>query len=423
MSKHQVQSKPEVSDPVRHCIDGYPVFTCEAGSLDTTCIAVNSNLCNGLTSCSPYKFTIGKAVDKPGNIDHSTLTQVITAIQSGVTPYVDIRHSIQTIRNPKTYEQTRKAIKTNLPWFCASEIHTSRANQNVVQAQYMVFDLDHVAAIEALKKRAISLLPYVRYAFRSVHDGVKLIVVLDRAITEQEQFRHCYRLLAAEISTKLGLECDTTSDWARACFFSYDPAILDRKNCIPFAVVDLPLPPPTPETHAARGGGWIANVPVCGDPKGLVISSASGLVDTGTCRIQNKLDTSRVGSQTSSFAEQETCSKGSASSLVDTGTCRIQNKLDTSRVQSSSDEYQKAEQVVLQLVQIDIPYAEWIELGFALCSGFGERGKALWDLFEGCPHYQNTPQLLARKWYSFKPDGGITIATLYYIAKKYGVTV
>ncbi len=297
-------------------------------------------------SNDPNLITIGSNVRQPERIQLYPLEGAMQAIQSGITPYGDIRERIRKIRS-NTHPDTG-ALKSGLPWFCGSEIQGRRGNQNVVQARYMVFDLDHVADIGGTKASAIMTLHYVRYAFRSVNDGVKLVVALDKAITEQEQFRHCYRLIAAEISARLGLECDTTSDWARACFFSFDPAILDRKNCKPFAVVDLPLITPPPVTTAPS----FQSLP--SDPQ---------------------------------------------------------------------SEYQKAEQVVLQLVQLDIPYHEWIQIGFALKSGFGAKGKALWDYFMDCPHYENSGELLNQKWRSFGSRGATTIATLYHIAKKYGVTL
>jgi hypothetical protein len=129
-----------------------------------------------------------------------------------------------------------------------------------------------------------------------------------------------------------------------ACFFSFDPAILDRKNCKPFAVVDLPLITPPPVTTAP----CFQSLP--SDPQ---------------------------------------------------------------------SEYQKAEQVVLQLVQLDIPYHEWIQIGFALKSGFGAKGKACGTI-SWIATLRKLSELLNQKWLSFGSRGATTIATLYHIAKKYG---
>lgn len=64
-------------------------------------------------------------------------------------------------------------------------------------------------------------------------------------------------------------------------------------------------------------------------------------------------------------------------------------------------------------------YETWITVGMGIKAAVGESGFALWDEWSRqSPKYN--PASMARKWASFKPDGGITGATIYGLATKEG---
>ena len=61
----------------------------------------------------------------------------------------------------------------------------------------------------------------------------------------------------------------------------------------------------------------------------------------------------------------------------------------------------------------------WVQMGMAIKSELGDAGFALWDSWsQRSERYK--PADARAVWRSVKPNGGITIASLYYLAKEYG---
>lgn len=87
---------------------------------------------------------------------------------------------------------------------------------------------------------------------------------------------------------------------------------------------------------------------------------------------------------------------------------------------TTQDDYQKAEAIVAVLSAMVIDYSDWIKIGMALRSAFGERGKALWDSFMNNPNYNNTQRTMDTHWRSFSGNR-VGIGSLFYVAQKYGV--
>gem|GEM_PF-6894341 len=85
-------------------------------------------------------------------------------------------------------------------------------------------------------------------------------------------------------------------------------------------------------------------------------------------------------------------------------------------------DYAKAEKAVLSLSKLVIDYHDWIRIGQSLYAGFGEEAKPLWDMFLDNPNYTDDQRLINLKWNSFKNVRTITLATLFYMADKYGVS-
>ncbi len=85
------------------------------------------------------------------------------------------------------------------------------------------------------------------------------------------------------------------------------------------------------------------------------------------------------------------------------------------------DDYARAEYIVSILAAIKIAYLDWVKIGQALYAGFGERGKPLWDYFLDNPHYKESINNLNVHWYSFRNTHSVTLASLFYVAKIYGV--
>jgi hypothetical protein len=86
------------------------------------------------------------------------------------------------------------------------------------------------------------------------------------------------------------------------------------------------------------------------------------------------------------------------------------------------NDWMKAQSIVAILSQLRIDYRDWVKVGMALYAGFGEQGKALWDMFLTNPNYSDTQRLLDAHWYSFRSVNRVTLASLFYVAAKYGIT-
>ncbi len=315
-----------------------------------------------------HPITVGRSVKFPENITIRDIAYVMDGIQQGDYEGYNLKGAITNLRKMTDKDAQRNA-KATLPWFCGSLMHHKRSNANVEKAQFQIFDLDHVANPEAIKQIAISKLPYIRYAFLSAVDGVKLIAQFAKPITVETVYKRIYTFLALQIEWAVKHICDFTSDWSRACFMSYDPNLLINHHC-------QALDPSVTYKQACS----VMEIPFPKDPN-------SKGIDTSTFKLPPNI-----------------------------------SKPDKYGVKSSTDsDYAKAEQVISVMSQITISYRDWIKLGQALYAGFGEQGKALWDMFLSNPNYQDTQRQLDVHWHSFRSVHSVRLASLFYVAEKYGV--
>ena len=330
-------------------------------------------------SANMSKATFGTAVKAPGDIRTVELENVINAIRNGhwETETEQIRKS----GNP----ELAKAIKAGLPYFIYGIFDGKRSNDRLVQMNGAILDYDHIPDIEGFKTLVSAELPYVRYAFQSPRDGVKLVIPFDRPVTDEKEYRAVFEHLKTETDKRLNHErhekherhisdglsssrltsgkqelatpfpensvsfiCDNTPDPARACFVSWDPALLENENCEPFKV------------DSVRQNG----------------------------SAKDKGRTEQRVSQPQSLAE-----------------------IDTDLRVHSAVEF---------LCEQEIAYADWIRIGMALYSHYGEAGKPLWDIFAENPHYKDTPEILDSHWRSFNRKDKVSIGSLFYIAEDKG---
>jgi len=67
----------------------------------------------------------------------------------------------------------------------------------------------------------------------------------------------------------------------------------------------------------------------------------------------------------------------------------------------------------------DLPYDEWIKIGFALYAGLGADGADLWESWS-TQSSKNDPAATANKWPSFASGRNISVGTLFWMAKQNG---
>lgn len=356
-------------------------------------------------SCFPEAMrcpvTVGTNVRRPDHIEHRDISYVMTAIKEGRYESIDLKTRINNIRTAVTEEGARYA-KSQLPWFCGAYIREKRSNENVTSARFMIFDLDHVKDIEAIKQKAVLKFPWLRYAFHSVTDGVKLVAMMNKPLTDERKFRAIYAYLCLQIETLLLVPCDNTPDWARACFFSYDPELIDNlKNLKPLDVEDY-YRQAVSFREFQRGSNMLSRSNLRHSPDTHFTPSSTGAKDSCV----------DIGNP---------CDRMSPSAPIVCSKDKAQSGLNDS-CYNSADDYAKAEKVVAVLSKLHIDRQDWIKIGFALYAAFGERGKPLWDMFVDNPNYNDTQRKIDLHWNSFKNVRSITISSLFYIADKYGVS-
>ncbi|MDZ4181819.1 MAG: PriCT-2 domain-containing protein [Candidatus Cloacimonadaceae bacterium] len=368
--------------------------------------AANTELNN---SAIRYPVSVGTRVSFPKLIAVRDISHVMNGIKTGIIDGRDIRCQIALIRSAIDADLARN-LKTELPYFTGSLCDKLRSNGSVVQAQFIVFDIDHVADIPALKAAAVEKLPFVRWAFRSVRDGVKLIAMLDRPVRVEEEYRLIWQYLAIMTGRALGLEVDRTPDWSRACFFSHDPEIIHNHGYVALSV-----------SAALEQAAFAIKLWESGGTGGRRSAEAGSQAQAGDVATASDC----TGGRRSAKAGSQAKDGGVATASDGTGGRRsaLSGNVATASDGTLSDgtDYAKAEKLVRALSQVRMQYHDWIKAGMALHSGFGERGKTLWDIFLDNPHYKDDQRKLDTHWRSFRGVGSVGLASLFYLGEKYGV--
>jgi hypothetical protein len=86
------------------------------------------------------------------------------------------------------------------------------------------------------------------------------------------------------------------------------------------------------------------------------------------------------------------------------------------RMATNSD-MERAADALSHIVLIDGDYDQWIDIGFALKEGFGDSAFSLWDEWSSRTYDYEGTEALRRRWDRFENSKGITLATLFHIAK------
>jgi hypothetical protein len=359
--------------------------------------------------------TFGTAIRAPEDIRTITLDSVIRDIKDG--RWATEIGKIRKTGNP----ELAKAIKTGLPYFIYGIFQGKRSNERLVQMNGAVLDYDHISDIEGFKTLVSQRLSYVKYAFQSPRDGVKLVIPFDAPVTDEEAYRcvfeHLKSVTDASLNRKdhetheigethkkddeadqlpsqkthdplrsfaallLGVEkeyqADNTPDPARACFVSYDPELWENKECVPYCVKESFLPAQTPGVKPVPRQNGLRNSENA--------SGAKSIIPRGDDAIQNSVGI-----------------KDSFSGVVN----------------EEPDETIK--NAIAYLAQQKLDYHDWIKIGMALYHQYGENGKPLWDMFADNPHYRDTQRQLDRRWKSFRTATGISAGSIIHIAQQYG---
>ena len=374
-------------------------------------------------SAIKYPVTVGHKVAFPSVIAVRDIAYVMNCVKTGIVEGKDIRAFIHTLRHVPNSDLVQ-TMKKELPYFLGSVCQRRRSNATVQFAHFAIFDLDHVSNIGHVRSTAGLRLPFIRYAFRSVRDGVKLIAQFKDAVTDESEYRRAWLYLAARIESELALPVDSTPDWARACFYSYDPDLHHNRNYCPFDVKMFQCPEWL-ET-------WIGMLAVSDIPgKRNVDREPVSFVIPGT-RSVTRDPVFEIPNQTKTQTAQDD-ENGQDSKRLDPGSGHPNPPRQAAarlvedpggdpgvRDDKASDDFSRARSIVTQLAKMVIPYLDWIKCGHALYAGFGESGRELWHIFKSNPHYHDTERELDQHWRSFARVHSVTLASLFYLGGIYG---
>ena len=393
--------------------------------------------------------TVGMSVTAPSAIAERDISYVMDCVREGRFEGRDLKALLTTIRSlPKEPAALAAGMKRALPWFSGSTFQRRRGNEFFKAAWFLVFDLDHVGDIEGLKRQALDNLPFLRYAFQSVRDGVKLVAEFTSPITKENDFRTIWKYLALRIEKSLRFELDSTPDPARACFLSYDPELLLNPSCRPLdpkktlreaeAMEMLTRALNGTPVSTGRTAGFIRQHPPADQTRALNGTPVSTGRTAGFIRQHPPAAQTRAlngtpvsTGRTAGFIRQhppavQTCPSSEQNRMnpvdrPDKSGVPVDTPIREIRViRGQESDFEKASKVVQKLAQMVIPYSDWYRIGLALYAGFGEAGRPLWDIFLANPHYQDTQRGLDAKWNSFRGVREITLATLFEIGGRHG---
>jgi hypothetical protein len=115
--------------------------------------------------------------------------------------------------------------------------------------------------------------------------------------------------------------------------------------------------------------------------------------------------------------EQHTLNQPKASDPIDFSP--LERKAQPAIQLQAPDDIQKAASAMM-FISPDIEYNQWIAIGQALHTAFGNQGHALWSQWSAAGSKYKNQQDIDTHWKSFHQGKGVTLGTLFHAAKQNG---
>ncbi len=116
--------------------------------------------------------------------------------------------------------------------------------------------------------------------------------------------------------------------------------------------------------------------------------------------------------------EQHTLNQPKASEPIDFSP--LERKAPSTAIQlQAPDDIHKAASAMM-FISPDIEYSDWIAIGQALHTAFGNQGHALWSQWSAAGSKYKNQQDIDTHWKSFHQGKGVTLGTLFHTAKQNG---
>lgn len=163
-----------------------------------------------------------------------------------------VKSTVEMIRRSSTPVEQDKLKVRLLPVICPSGTFAKRSDSGIIEYNGIIcLDLDDVLVPEGIKIVAMKF-PYTLAAMVSpTGKGVKVFVLTDLKdpIRHNDLYHHLGSVMGFKV--RLDLKFDPScSNLSRACFMSYDEAIMVNKDVVPYHVDLDTLPVYTPPTKA-----------------------------------------------------------------------------------------------------------------------------------------------------------------------------
>jgi replicative DNA helicase len=188
------------------------------------------------------EVSVGYRVYNPGDLTICTVEKIFETIKK--SPDIsEIQNKLHLIDNEK---EQKRFKKNNLPYFNLGTFKENyRKNTNIISTSFLLYDYDDIneSLTEVINKLKTDKNVYAFFVSPR-GNGVKVIYLIDKEITDHKYFSAIYKYYAEQFSIDLGEDPDTTSDVSRPCFFSYDPNIYINTNAEPLSTdVNVKLQP------------------------------------------------------------------------------------------------------------------------------------------------------------------------------------
>lgn len=154
-------------------------------------------------------------------IQKKDLNEILNRIKSDQ----NLELLIKELRSIKDENIQREFKTNNLPVFNVATFSGSKRRcEDFIEAEFILFDLDHIENAAELKSYIIS---NTRTAFCFISprgNGLKFAYRLDKAVTSDEEFRKVYNFYSKQIELEYGILPDPKcANSQQPCFLSYDP--------------------------------------------------------------------------------------------------------------------------------------------------------------------------------------------------------
>ncbi|MCX6170952.1 MAG: PriCT-2 domain-containing protein [Ignavibacteriales bacterium] len=184
-----------------------------------------------------FNISSGDSV-KSNAVEVTSISNIFEQIRTDKT----LKENVERIRQLETDNERRDAKVILLPYFVGATFTNGiRTAENLITAEMMILDFDHVGEQYAVLWEKIIQDSEAYFAFRSPSgDGIKVGYVFEKPVTSAEHYTAVYLKYKERKEIEYGVNADeVTKNVSRTCFLSYDLDLYVNDNAVPIVVSDI----------------------------------------------------------------------------------------------------------------------------------------------------------------------------------------